>query len=151
VEKLAIVTSNPRWARAVPVLALLLATCAPTISPFSATAYEQATSLKVDALALMGKATEPYRKHGDDVVALKLRLAKAHEFALGRPRNEISTQQWAILTDTSRHLLGGFLARWQRDSALSAAFVADAQAEVGRAFDTIIGLESGKLKPDGTK
>jgi hypothetical protein len=130
------------------VLAPLLATCAPTIAQFSATAYEQATALKVDALSLMGKATEPYAKHHEEVAALTLRLAKAHEFAKGRPKNEISAQQWAILTDSSRHLLGGFLARWKRDSTLTPTFVTEAGGQVAKAFDTIIGLESGKLKPD---
>lgn len=130
------------------VLAPLLATCAPTISQFSPIAYEQATSLKVDAQSLMGKATEPYANHEEDVVALTLRLAKAYEFARGRPRNEISARQWAILADSSRNLLGGFLARWKRESSLSATFVVEAKGLVADAFDTIIGLESGKLKPD---
>ena len=126
----------------------LLASCAPLISQFSPTAYEQATSLKVDALSVMSKATEPYANHNEEVVALTLRLAKAYEFARGRPNNEISARQWAILTDSSRNLLGGFLARWKRDSSLSATFVTEARGQVADAFATIIGLESGKLKPD---
>jgi len=136
--------------RAVLSLALapLLATCAPTISQFSPIAYEQATSLKVDAQSLMGKATEPYANHEEEVATLTLRVAKAYEFARGRPRNEISARQWAILADSSRNLLGGFLARWKRESTLSATFVTEAKALVAEAFDTIIGLESGKLKPD---
>jgi len=133
------------------LLAPILATCAPTISQFSPIAYEQATALKVDAQALMSKATQPYANHEEEVTALTLRVAKAYEFARGRPRNEISARQWAILADSSRNLLGGFLARWKRESTLLPTFVAEAKGIVADAFDTIIGLESGKLKPDNVK
>jgi hypothetical protein len=53
-------------------LLLLAATaCGPTISEFNARAYEQATSLKVEALALMDKATAPYAEHADAVQHLR--------------------------------------------------------------------------------
>lgn len=141
---------TPRHARAAPVLLMVVAVaaCAAHISAFSPVAYEQATSLKVDALALMAQATQPYASHAAAVDDLRLRLAKAYEFARGRPKNEISARQWAILADSTRNLLGGFLARWQRDSTLSAVFVTEAQRLVAEAFDTIIGLESGKIKRD---
>jgi len=133
------------------LLAPIVTTCAPTISQFSPIAYEQATSLKVDAQALMSKATQPYANHEEAVTALTLRVAKAYEFARGRRRNAISARQWEILADSSRNLLGGFLARWKRESTLSATFVTEAKGVVADAFDTIIGLESGKLKPDNVK
>ncbi|HJS44465.1 MAG TPA: hypothetical protein VJ755_13425 [Gemmatimonadales bacterium] len=125
----------------------LLAGCAARISQFSPIAYEQATALKVDANALMSKATQPFADHAQEVEALNLRVAKAYEFAKGRPHNEISTRQWAILADSTRNLLGGFLARWKRESKLSPTFVSESQQLVAQAFDTIIALESGKLKP----
>ncbi len=138
-----------RHPRPVLLLALLaLAGCAPTIAPFSEAAYEQAVSLKVESLALMGAATEPFDAHRDAVEALRLELEKAYEFALGRPQNEISARQWAILTAADRNLLGGFLARWEAQGTLSPVFVAEAQRVVADAFDTVIGLESGKLRPD---
>ena len=133
------------------LLPLVLTTCTPSISQFSPIAYEQATSLKVDAEALMSKATQPYANHEEEVTALTLRVAKAHEFARGRPRNEISARQWELLADSSRNLLGGFLARWKRESTLSATFVTEAKRLVADAFDTIIGLESGKLKPNNVQ
>lgn len=130
------------------VLAAAVASCGPTISTFSPIAYEQATSLKVDALGLMDRATEPYADHRADTESLTVRLAKAYEFAKGRPDNDISTEQWRILIDPGRNLLGGFLARWKKQSRLSTTFVTEAKGLVSDAFDTIIGLESGKLKPD---
>ncbi len=130
-------------------LLLLAATaCRPTISEFNARAYEQATSLKVEALALMDKATMPHAEHADAVQHLTTELEKAHEFAKGRPDNEISARQWRILTDPERDLLGGFLADWEEQSSFSAAFVEEKKIQVARAFDTIIELESGKNPPD---
>ena len=125
--------------------------CAPTISAFSLIAYEQATSLKVDALALMDKATGSYGDHEQDVAMLNLRLAKAYEFAKGRVKNEISAHQWEILLDPNRNLFGGFLTRWKDKSTLSPTFIRDAKGLVADAFDTIIGLEGGKLKPEQVK
>ena len=51
------------------VSALPFWSCAPTISAFSPIAYEQATSLKVDALTVMDKATGSYADHEQDVAA----------------------------------------------------------------------------------
>jgi hypothetical protein len=143
--------SRPRGAWRGLLLAAAVASCGPTISSFSPIAYEQATSLKVDALALMGRATEPFVDHRAETESLTVRLAKAYEFAKGRPNNDISAQQWRILIDAERNLLGGFLARWKKESKLSATFVTEAKGLVSDAFDTIIGLESGKIQPDQVK
>lgn len=149
-------SARPRRTRSLsPVLAatffgllVLTATaCGTAISEFNARAYEQATSLKVEALALMDEATAPYAEHADAVQQLKTKLRKAHEFAKGRPNNEISARQWRILISPERDLLGGFLADWKRRSSFSSAFVKEKKAQVSRAFDTIIELESGKRKP----
>ncbi len=136
------------------VLIIFFCGCA-TISPYSETAYQQATSLKVDSLALMAKATEPYAQHQAEVEALRLKIDKAYEYAKGLPNNSITTRQWEILKDPDRHLLGGFLELWRTKSTtkstLSATYIADKQRQVGAAFDQIIGLESGKIKPSELK
>lgn len=135
---------------ALPVVVVLLlgcVGCTPTIAPFSERAYEQAVSLKVDALAVMGEATDPYDVHRDEVAALRSEVEKAYEFAHGRPKNDLSARQWALLKDPDRNLLGGFLARWEAQGSLAPVFVTEAQRLVAQAFDTIIGLESGKVRP----
>jgi len=132
-------------------LTLALTACGPTISRFNARAYEQATALKVEARSLMDQATTPYSQHREDVQALKTELQKAYEFARGRPKNEISAQQWKILIDPERDLLGGFLRDWQERSTLPSAFVKEKKAQISDAFDTIIELESGKLSPDAVR
>ncbi len=128
--------------------ALLLAACT-TISPFSQAAFDRAVALKVDALALVDKATEPYAEHRTEVADLRRQLDVAYEYAKGRPRNEESTAQWALLRDPNRNLLGGFLKRWEEKGRLSRALVDEAKGPIGDAFDTIIQLESGKRKAGG--
>lgn len=128
-----------------------LAACGPTISKFNETAYEQATSLKVESLALMEAATEPYADHAEDVRALQVELKKAHEYAKNRPHNAISTEQWDTLIDPEGDLLGGFLQRWKRDSTLNETYVTEKVKQVRAAFNTIIKLESGKIKPEDVR
>jgi hypothetical protein len=93
----------------------------------------------------------PYFDYEEDLTFLKIELNKAYEFAKGRPDNEFSTNQWEILLDEDRSLLGGFLRRWEEEETLSEMFVEEAQLLVSDAFDTIIGLESGKINPSELK
>jgi hypothetical protein len=93
-------------------------------------------------------ATGDYADHQAAVEDLKTDLNKAYEYAKGRKKNEISARQWQILTDPNRNLLGGFLERWEQEGVLSKAFVDEAKILISDAFDSIIGLESGKIKPE---
>ena len=128
------------------LLMVWLAACSASIAPFSQTAYRLATDLKVESLKLMEKAEMPFEKQAKEVDKLGLELEKAYEFAKGRPRNNLSTRQWQILLDPDRNLLGGFLKRWKAEGSLSGPFIAEARLQISDAFDTIIGLESGKIK-----
>ena len=121
--------------------------CAPQISQFSPIAYEHATSLKVDSLVLMDKATESYTDHEEKISELMNQVEKSYEFAKGRPHNEYSTIQWEILKDPDRNLLGGFMKRWEDQGKLSPTFINEAKRLISDAYDTIIGLESRKIKP----
>jgi hypothetical protein len=120
--------------------------CGPLISPFDHTAYEYAISLKVESLALMDKAAEPYVNHEREVKDLMLQVEKAYEYAKGRPKNEITAKQWEILKDPDRNLLGGFMKYWREKNQVSNVFIKEAKGLVADAFDMISGLESKKLK-----
>jgi len=133
-----------------PLFAALLTAC-PTISGYSETAYRYATTLKVESLALMDKASESYADHATEATNLMLEIDKAYEYARGRPNNEISTRQWNILRSPDRALLGGFIARWKAQDKLSPTFITEVKENVSDAFDTISELESGKIKPDAAK
>jgi hypothetical protein len=121
------------------------------ISVFNPEAYKQAVDLKVESLELMSFATSSYADYEDDVTYLKTELRKAYEFALGRPNNELSAGQWKTLINEEGNLLGGFLKRWEEENTLSEMFVTEMQTLVSDAFDTIIGLESGKIDPSELK
>jgi hypothetical protein len=125
---------------------LMLAGCS-TISPFELKAYEQATAIKVDALALMDKSIESYANHASAIEKLRIDVEKAYEYAKGRQKNEESTQQWIFIKSPEKKSLGGFLVKWQKDNTQSANFVNEAKGEIAKHFDQVIELESGKRKP----
>jgi len=93
----------------------------------------------------MRKAETPFEGYTKRIQNLELELDKAYEFAKGRPRNEFSARQWEILLDPERNLLAGFIRRWENSETLSWPFIVEASGVVSDAFDTIIGLESGKI------
>jgi hypothetical protein len=119
-----------------------------TISVFDLYAYTQTTSIKVDALALMAKATEPASAHAEAIEHMIIQLDKAYEYEKGRPKNEITTRMWDVLKNPERNLLGGFLKRWREKGTLSSAFVEESRGLVSEAFDLISGLESQKIRQD---
>lgn len=125
---------------------LLLAGCT-SISPYSPKAYEQATSLKAEALITLSKASEPYAQHQPEAELLKLNIDKAYEYAKGLPKNRESTLQWLLIKDPERHSLGGFLKRWKDKSTLEKPFIEQAKDLIAADFDAVIELESGKQKP----
>lgn len=128
------------------LIMVLLMGCQPTIAPQRPEAYDKAISLKVDALNLMDKATEPYAQHQVAAETLRRNLDIAYEDAKGVPNNEVSTQMWEILKSPQGNSLGGFLTLWQKKSVLSKGFIAEKKTQVGGDFDRIITLESGKNK-----
>ena len=133
------------------LLSLTIGGCSLLIAKYDKVAYQQATSLKVESLALMEKATNSYSTHEGAVEELKVKVDKAYEYAKGRPKNEIITKQWSIMKDPKRNLLGGFLTRWKEKGTFSKTFVTEAKGNVSLGFDQIIGLESGLIKPKGSE
>jgi GTP-binding protein EngB required for normal cell division len=118
-----------------------------TISHFDQYAYSQATSIKVDALSLMDSATTPYQQHQSSVTSVMTSIDKIYEYEKNRPKNDISEKMWATLKDSTGHLYGGFIRRWQRERTLDAVFIQESKKLIGESFDQISQLESGKIKP----
>jgi hypothetical protein len=58
--------------------------------------------LKVEALATMGKASEPYASHKQSVDVLKMNVEKAYVYAKGIPKNEDVTEMWVRIKDPSK-------------------------------------------------
>lgn len=69
---------SPMLSMFLVILACAGLQCA-SISPFSPTAYQYTTSLKVESLILMDKAAEPYATHQAEVEALKTKVDIAYE------------------------------------------------------------------------
>ncbi len=132
------------------LLALILATglsaCVAT-APYDQYVYAQTTGLKVDALKLMAKAGKAYSSQKEAVEKFTDTWDKVYEYELHRRNNGIRIEMWKLLRDPQHHLMGGFLARWQKDSTLSDTFIDEARIQVGKAFDQLSELESGKIKP----
>jgi hypothetical protein len=125
---------------------LLLASCS-TIANYDQAAYEHATAVKVDTLVVMSKATDPYASHQREIAELQIALDKAYEYDRNRPLNDITVKMWDKLRDPQRDLLGGFLREWKEDGPLLPKYVQHKKQQIGEGFDTIIQLESGKIKP----
>ena len=125
---------------------LLLTSCA-TISRFDEYAYTQVTSVKVDALAIMDSATIPYVQCAISANQVLTSLSKMYEYERNRPKDQITVKMIGLLQDSSGHLFGGFIKRWQKEGTLDAAFIAESKNIIGLAFDQISQLESGKIKP----
>ncbi len=139
--------NNLQKARSCLIILALLAGCTNLSAVYSEQAYRQAVTLKVESLLLMEKAVEPFSEHDEEVFRLKKRLQIAYQYALGRPNNEITAEMWEILISPERNLLGGFLERWKAKGTLPEVFIEENQKLIADAFNTIIELESGKIKP----
>lgn len=124
----------------------IFVSCTPLISKFDYIAYENTISLKVDALHLMSKATNPYQQYETKVEQLKLDLKKVYEYSKQIPLNEITAQQWELMKNPGNNLLGGFLKRWEEKGMIPPFMVDEAIKLVSKSFDDIIELETNKIK-----
>lgn len=131
------------------ILLMLLCSCA-TISRYDQYAYNQAVSIKVDALNLMDSAIDNYQQHQPAVANMMTSIEKIYEYEKNRPKNAISEKMWAMIRDTSGHLYGVFIKRWQREGHLDKGFIQESKRLIGQSFDQISQLESGKIKPAQT-
>ena len=84
------------------------------IAPYNQHAYEQTTSLKVEALSLVAMANEPYSDHEKEIERFKLRMLKAYEYARGIPKNLEAADQWTILINPEGRSMFGFLDFWKK-------------------------------------
>ena len=128
------------------VFLVLLSACAPLIGPYSPVAYQNATSLKAETLALMDKAAEPYDTHKGEVDKLFVEANKAHEFVKGIPSNSSSSKQWQILIKPDGDLMGKFFYRWATSNArtLTKTYIDEFKLIISDAYDEIIRLEANK-------
>ena len=129
------------------LLTVLLSASCSTISKFDQYAYTQATSIKVDALELMDSATNDYQQYKASVSGMLNSIDKIYEYEKNRPKNTISEKMWSMMRDSTGHLYGGFIRRWQKEGKLDQVFIQESKKIISKSFDQISQLESGKIKP----
>ena len=126
-------------------IAFVLAACQTMrIAPADPAALQAAAELKVETLALMAKAGEPFAQHRAEVEAVTGKMNTAYELAAATPNNELVTREWAVMRDPERDLYGGFVKRWETSGKIGRAFREEASAQVSEGFDYIICLEQAK-------
>ena len=125
---------------------LLQSSCV-TTAPYDQFVYKESTSLKVDALKLMDKAEKPFTTQEKEIEKLTDQLDKLYEYESHRKKNQLRIQMWDLLRSPEKNLLGGFLSRWKKEGQLGTTFISEAKIIVGRAFDQLAELESGKITP----
>lgn len=144
-------------ARLLSILTLLCLAGCNTISSYDQAAYANVTSLKVDTLNMVGQATGSYVDHSTKIANLNTMLAKAYEYDHGRPLNQRTIDLWDQLlmvnaTDKNTGILPHFFELWKTEEKMSDIFIngrdhkSGEKARIGKAFDQIIALESGKNK-----
>lgn len=125
---------------AIAIAAFLTAACTPLIAPFDAIAYQNATSVKVEALSVMAEAKEPISNHRTQVNQVLLDVRKAREYAAHIPANQTTVKQW---DDLNGYLFTQFFDQWEKGPLLPDA-IEQRQIQAARAFDQIICLETNK-------
>jgi len=125
---------------------MVLTGCGHYIAPYNETAYQNATDLKVESLALMNNASRPYTDYAQEVQSLMIKVDQAYEFSKGIPKNDLTTKQWQKMLDPKKNMLGGFIKKWEMDGQLNEVFIEEMKEQIAEGFDEIIQLESAKIK-----
>jgi hypothetical protein len=126
---------------------LLVASCASTIAMYDSTAYENATSLKVETLTLMDKAVDPYDQHATEVADLQLKLQKAEEYARGLDKNSIAVAMWGTIANEGG-ILDRFFKEWKQKPVSPLTYLNDKKDQITKAFDKLIQIEARKRKSE---
>jgi hypothetical protein len=127
------------------LVGLILAGCV-TTAPFDQRAYETTIDLKIDSLVLIEQSSEHYTNHVAEAEALQIRIRKAHEYAKGKPDNDETVAQWALMADPDKNLMAGFMKRWESKGQMKPLMVENIKPGIAEAYDAIIELEAAKLE-----
>jgi hypothetical protein len=95
----------------------------------------------------MDSATNDYQQYKSSVSGMLNSIDKIYEYEKNRPKNTISEKMWSMMRDSTGHLYGGFIRRWQKEGKLDQVFIQESKKIISKSFDQISQLESGKIKP----
>ena len=133
-----------------------LCSCKTLITTYDPYSYTQLSTLKVEVLNVMSKATEDYSAHAAEAEDVKIKIQKAYEYDTHKPKNEVMSAMWkflyeSLLSDEMEGITGhqhkkGFLNKWKADKKEGEIFVDEASSKIiAPMFDLIMELESKKL------
>jgi hypothetical protein len=148
---------------AILFISFVFYSCKTIITTYDQYSYTQLSTVKVDVLNVMSKATEDYSLHAKEIEVVIAQQHKAMEYDIHKPKNEVMSKMWAILdkllndtTSLPTITAGitphkkGFFASWANEKKLGKAYAENFAQQISEGFDLIMELESSKIKPDNS-
>lgn len=129
------------------LLLLILALCqclsaCVTLAGYDQAAYEYATSLKAQTVAILRKSEDtPYEEKAEQLEDHLVRLQEAYEYANGIEYNNEAAANWSDLIES---IYLPWVELWQAQGQTSPAAQQEFLLQLREAFDTIICLEANK-------
>lgn len=137
--------ANPCYRVWLIMLLLGASTACVHLAGYDQRAYENATSLKAQTLALLDRSTlESFDDTRNSVNALRVELSAAYEYANGIQFNNEAAKNWRDLIGNDDSMIQGWLSLWQSQGRLSAIFAGELRETIAEGFDLIICLEANK-------
>jgi hypothetical protein len=123
----------------------LSAGCVP-LAGYDQQAYENATTLKAETLALMDKSREKnsFSANEAKVDNLVVSLNAAYEYANGVEHNNEAAKNWSDLIGDEEQMILAWVGVWRDCGNVSDDFWESTREQVAEGFDTIICLEANK-------
>ena len=139
------VESHPVRGALFLLLAALCTACVP-LAGYDQQAYQNATSLKAETLAMMDRSVEEDSLNSNKAAVddLMVQLSAAYEYANGIEHNNEAARNWRDLIGNDELMIKGWIHMWREGGSISPAFLSEMKIQIAEGFDTIICLEANK-------
>ena len=126
------------------VLLIGLSSCAGL--HFSQSAYDADKRIQTNATQLLDSASQSYKAHAAQVVALQTDMANVLQAEKARGKTNIATIQMWQQVQTGSGNLGTLLTLWKTQDTLSKAMIPESKQQIQRLLNSISDLENYKIK-----
>lgn len=138
---------DPRQRAGALILSVVIwcVACVP-LAGYDQHAYQNATSLKAETLALMDRSAEDDSLAANEVAIedLLVRLSAAYEYANGVEHNNQAARNWRELIGDDSSMIKGWIMEWRSDGFVSHTLLEELKIQIAEGFDTLICLEANK-------
>ena len=126
-------------------LAVWCTACVP-LAGYDQQAYQNATSLKAETLAMMDRSAEDDSLSANQAAVddLLVQLSAAYEYANGVEHNNEAARNWRDLIGNDGLMIKGWVHLWESNGSISPALLSEMKIQIAEGFDTIICLEANK-------